>query len=696
MALAAGTALPAVGAVDPEPVTVSTAYSGPGFDPCWAPSNSEMDAWLQSPYRAIGVYLGGPRYATGCRAENSQNLTPSWVHRQAAKGWRFLPIYVGSQAWYPSGGTDVKAKDADKPKGNAKNTPPKAKPGAMAKKPTAQKPTAQKPTGVKPAGVKPAGQKPGDQKAAADPAAADQPHLSDFDGLSTDAAYARALTEADDAVRLASGLGFPAGSVLYYDMEGYPGTYRTQVLAYSRGWTAELHRLGYRSGWYSSSDSGIRDLSRVYGADSPDVVDIANWNGADTVDDPSVQSTQWNNHQRVHQSDGDRQETWGGVTLSIDRDWIDVGTANRGTVERLAGWDRDATAAAVSQRAFDCAGCATLGRDQARSAVLSRDDGYADALGGAALAAQSGGPLLLTPTARLGDAATAELRRILAPGATVYLLGGPDALSQPVEDGVRAAGFVPVRIAGHDRYQTAVQIAQTISRGLMPSSILVVSGSDFHDALAASAAAGTLGTTEARAEQADGVLPASASASPTAAQPARHGAVVVLTDGTKMPPATAAYLDPVDPRATKLYAIGGGAATALPAAHRTWRPAADFTAITAPTHAATAVAVAERFVSQPTKAVITYGHDWPDALSGSAVAAHWNAPLLYTDRDEIPRSTESYLSAKTRPITTEVLIGSEQDIAPKTATLIGNAMAPSGLWDSTIPAPPAIDSGHAR
>ncbi|GAA1978343.1 glycoside hydrolase domain-containing protein [Catenulispora subtropica] len=657
-ALLAGTAVQASGVVRPEPVNVSTAYAGPGFDPCWAPGDAEMDAWLQSPYRAIGVYLGGPRYATGCRAANSANLTPAWVRRQAAKGWRFLPIYVGSQAWYPAAAAKPSAKNPPGPKPPKPGGEPGGKPGVELQR-----------------------------KSKPDLAPDAVPHLSDFDALTTDTAYARAVAEADDAVRIASDLGFAPGAVLYNDMEGYPGTYRARVLAYSRGWTAELHRLGYRSGWYSSADSGIRDQSRAYGPDSPDVVDIADWNGNDSVDDPSVEPTQWRNHQRAHQTAGDHQETWGGVTLSVDSDWIDVGTADRGTVERLAGWDRDETAVAVSRRAFDCARCMNAGHDQAESAVLSRNDAYADALGGAALAAQFNGPLLLTPSSRLGRPAAAELHRVLAPGSTVFLLGGPRALSPQVEDAVRAEGFVPVRIAGRDRYETAVQIARTVSPGRPPSSILVVPGTDFRSALAASAAAGALGAATTKAELAD-AQPDGPGDQPDAQPgdqqpPARHGAAVVLTDAATMPPATAAYLATLNPRTTKLYAIGAEASTALTSSQRSWKPAGDFATVTDPDHhvSATAVAVATAFFPQATSVVITSAHDWPDALAGSALAARWNAPLLFTDRNALPHPTERYLAARTKPITTEIIIGGEKNVTLKTATAVGDATTPAGLWD---------------
>ena len=33
-------------------------FTGLGFDACTAPSFESIEAWLESPYRAIGIYLG--------------------------------------------------------------------------------------------------------------------------------------------------------------------------------------------------------------------------------------------------------------------------------------------------------------------------------------------------------------------------------------------------------------------------------------------------------------------------------------------------------------------------------------------------------------------------------------------------------------------------------------------------------------
>jgi hypothetical protein len=72
----------------------TTTYSGLAFDTCEAPALSSMQAWRKSPYRAVGVYIGGIN--RGCPVQ--ANLTPGWVGRTTRMGWRLLPIYVGRQA----------------------------------------------------------------------------------------------------------------------------------------------------------------------------------------------------------------------------------------------------------------------------------------------------------------------------------------------------------------------------------------------------------------------------------------------------------------------------------------------------------------------------------------------------------------------------------------------------------------------
>ena len=88
----AAAALPALLA-SAAPSRSAALYQGPGFDTCSAPSTKTMQSWLASPYRAVGIYIGGVN-----RACPDGNLSPAWVAGVVAGGWNLLPLYVGLQA----------------------------------------------------------------------------------------------------------------------------------------------------------------------------------------------------------------------------------------------------------------------------------------------------------------------------------------------------------------------------------------------------------------------------------------------------------------------------------------------------------------------------------------------------------------------------------------------------------------------
>lgn len=75
-------------------LAAATGYTGLGFDTCSAPSSSAMNAWKASPYRAVGIYIGGRN--RGCPKQ--PQLTSGWVSEQVANGWHLLPIFVDLQA----------------------------------------------------------------------------------------------------------------------------------------------------------------------------------------------------------------------------------------------------------------------------------------------------------------------------------------------------------------------------------------------------------------------------------------------------------------------------------------------------------------------------------------------------------------------------------------------------------------------
>ncbi|HEU4461715.1 MAG TPA: DUF1906 domain-containing protein [Solirubrobacterales bacterium] len=232
-------------------------FTGLGFDACAAPSSRYMTAWASSPYRAVGVYIGGVN-----RACSQPNLTSSWVAAQTEAGWRLIPTYVGLQA--PTSACSSCAK------------------------------------------------------------------------LSSSQATAQGTAAAIDAVEEASAVAMGPGSPIYYDMEAYSQTSSATAatLAFLEAWTQQLHQLGYSSGVYSSSASGIEDLAGQIGTgyELPDAIWTANWNGQQNTADPVVPSNAWAQHQRIHQYRGGHNETYGGVTINIDNNYVDGPTVGSATL----------------------------------------------------------------------------------------------------------------------------------------------------------------------------------------------------------------------------------------------------------------------------------------------------------------------------------------------------------------------------
>lgn len=232
-------------------------FTGLGFDACSAPSSRSMAAWEDSPYRAVGVYIGGVN-----RACSQPSLTADWVAEQTEAGWHLIPTYVGLQA--PTSACSSCAK------------------------------------------------------------------------LTSSQATAQGAAAAVDAVEEAGAVAMGPGSPIYFDMESYSQTSSATAatLAFLEAWTEKLHALGYVSGVYSSSASGIEDLAGQVGSGYtlPDDLWIANWNGQQNTSDPVVPAGAWTPHRRIHQYRGGHNETYGGVTINIDNNYVDGDTVGSPTL----------------------------------------------------------------------------------------------------------------------------------------------------------------------------------------------------------------------------------------------------------------------------------------------------------------------------------------------------------------------------
>jgi hypothetical protein len=252
---------------------------------------------------------------------------------------------------------------------------------------------------------------------------------------------------------------------------------------------------------------------------------------------------------------------------------------------------------AVSQLTFPTGGTAS-------AVVLARSDDFPDALTGGPLAAHFHAPVLLTTPTALSSETSAELLRVLSPGKTVYLLGGPFALGPGVESAVEGLGYQVQRISGATRYATAAAIADVLGN---PRTVFEATGLNYPDALAG--------------------VPAAIMTS----------AAILLTDGSVQAPETAQYLAAHLP-ATR-YALGGEA------------EAADRTAIgiAGPDRFATAIAVDARFFPAPATIGAAAGGAFADGLAAGPYLGTSDSPLvLVPSSGEPPPEVSAYLTSVDR------------------------------------------------
>ncbi|MEU8842833.1 DUF1906 domain-containing protein [Streptomyces roseus] len=170
-----------------------------------------------------------------------------------------------------------------------------------------------------------------------------QPWNSPATGLPADPSRANreGSEAAEGAVRAARSLGLAEGTVLYDDLENYTDrtTWDPPVVAYLTAWTVRLHELGYRAGAYVAAGSGAKALNEHHdqAPDAmPDVLWVASWNGkasvADTDTGLPAGTHRWSGRRRAHQYRGDHDATYAGVTITIDRSWVDVDPALLGAL----------------------------------------------------------------------------------------------------------------------------------------------------------------------------------------------------------------------------------------------------------------------------------------------------------------------------------------------------------------------------
>jgi len=127
--------------------------------------------------------------------------------------------------------------------------------------------------------------------------------------------------------------------------------------------------------------------------------------------------------------------------------------------------------------------------------VLTTGSNFPDALAGVPLAHQKQGPLLLLEsTPELSQEAFRYMKEHLNKSGNIFILGGTVAVPDSFIEALVNLGFKREnihRIAGYDRYETALAIAKELNHS--GTEFYLVQGDNFPDALSASVLAATTG-----------------------------------------------------------------------------------------------------------------------------------------------------------------------------------------------------------
>ncbi len=288
---------------------------------------------------------------------------------------------------------------------------------------------------------------------------------------------------------------------------------------------------------------------------------------------------------------------------------------------RIEGPDRYATSAQAALAEWP---------DGAGAVILASGEDWADALAASPLSARLDAPLLLTPRTSL-QASTRDAIAALRPGHVV-VLGSEAAIASATVEAACAAAGLPAsaaeRIAGADRYETAVAIAERV--GAAPGAgVSIVAGTAFPDAVSASSFSGTR------------MMP------------------ILLTRKDALAGPAAAYLARHSAEVTSAVVVGGPAVVSQPVVDMlgetldvTWLYGAD--------RYQTNLATLKRYWPETTMTpYVATSENFPDAITAGALAGHSGQPLLMCGRTYLPATTRQWVMENSARIPNFTMVGSD-------------------------------------
>lgn len=275
-------------------------------------------------------------------------------------------------------------------------------------------------------------------------------------------------------------------------------------------------------------------------------------------------------------------------------------------VQRVAGTNRYETGAKISQETFT----------NSTSVVIASGHDFPDALVGGIYAETLEAPVLLTDPVTLPASVLTEIKRL---GATkAYVLGGESAIKPSVVDSLKGAGLTVERIAGANRYETAVLISQQ-ARAVNSSHAFLVSGTNYPDALS--------------------VVPIAA----------RNNDAILLSGKDNLSNSAITALANWNIKSVTI--VGGTNVISEQVSTHLSNLGYQVTRIAGANRYQTNIQLARSYYQGINEVVAASGLNFPDALVATVYAARRNAPIILVHDVELSGVTIEYLD------TTEIYLG---------------------------------------
>lgn len=278
------------------------------------------------------------------------------------------------------------------------------------------------------------------------------------------------------------------------------------------------------------------------------------------------------------------------------------------------------------------------GWDVSHSVVLGRGDKHVDAITGTVLAKKLSSPLLLTESDQLPPVIMDQIKELKA--SDIYILGGKEAISYEVDKKLNSMGYTVKRIEGSTRYDTSSKVAKEIKDF---KQVFITSGNE---------------------ESPDALSIAS-----YAAEKQRP---ILLTQKDSL---SKSVKEALTSSGVEQVTLVGGTSALSENIEKEIRELGISTIdrVAGSTRYETSIKIAQEYNFDLDNVFFAQGNTFIDALPGAVLAATKSAPIVLTEKDELPSVVKGWVKELgLRPHV--YYLGGEAAISYQAKTDIKNAL----------------------